>query len=201
MNRFRGLFEKLIISILRISHNWVSGEGDVSLRTNLDGVRANILVGKGAKVRRDAWLSCKDEKSIIEIGEGTGINPYVKIRVQNSGFVKIGKNCSIHSFTVIYGDGGVTIGDKVRIATHVVIVPNDHNFDNLNQDIYEQGLTRKEITIGDDVWIGAGAIILAGVKIGSHSVIAAGAVVTKDVEENTIVGGVPAKVLRKRGKN
>jgi acetyltransferase-like isoleucine patch superfamily enzyme len=188
------------VAVLRLLGRYPKGGGDVSLRAHVEGNIGNIRVAKGAKVRRDVWLSCTDSRSTIDIGPATGINPYVKIRSANGGWVRIGRQCSIHSFSVIYGDGGVTIGDRVRIATHVVIVPNNHNFDDLSKDIYEQGVTRQEIVIGDDVWIGARATILAGVTIGNHSVIAAGAVVTKDVPPDSVVAGVPARIIRKRGK-
>ncbi len=200
MDKLKKALTLPVIWILKSLSKFPKGAGSVSLRTRIDGFARNINVAKGSRVRRDAWLSCNDEKSTIEIGEGTGISSYVKIKVQNGGFVKIGKNCSVHSFCVIYGDGGVTIGDHVRIATHTVIVPNNHKFDDPNKNIYEQGTDRKQIVIKDDVWIGAGVIILAGVTVGAHSVIAAGAVVNKDVPENAIVAGVPAKVIRLRGE-
>lgn len=197
MNLLRRAWTKAAIALIRATRGWPQGGGDISLDAHLDGIRSNMTIRKGARVRRDAWLSCLDEKSTIEIGERTGVSPYVKIRVQNGGYVKIGTNCSIHSFSVIYGDGGVTIGDRCRIATHVVIVPNNHNFSDPTKDIYDQGITRKPIAIGNDVWIGAGAIILAGVKVGDHSVIAAGAVVTEDVPERAVVGGVPARIIKR----
>ena len=61
----------------------------------------------------------------------------------------------------------------------------------------EQGVSTQPVVIGDDVWIGANAVILPGVTIGRHCVVAAGAVVTKDVPDNTVVGGVPAKIIKK----
>jgi acetyltransferase-like isoleucine patch superfamily enzyme len=188
-----------IVSGLRVFSCYPLGEGVVSLRARIDGVPKNIRVGKEARVRREAWLTCQKDSS-INIGEGTSISSYVKIKSTNAGYVNIGKHCNIHSFGVIYGDGGVTIGDHVRIATHTVIVPNNHQFDDANKNIYEQGTERKPIVIKDDVWIGAHVTILAGVTIGAHAVVAAGAVVTKDVPENAVVAGVPAKILRYRGE-
>ena len=73
----------------------------------------------------------------------------------------------------------------------------ESNFEDKEKRIDEQGITTKPIIIGDDVWIGANAVILPGVTIGKHCVVAAGAVVTKDVPDNTIVGGVPAKEIKK----
>ncbi len=198
MSRLRYFLKSIIVAFLRLIEKYPLGEGNLSLRAHVDGFIRNIYLAKGVKVKRDVWFSCVDKDSTIQIGENTGISPYVKIRVQNGGFVKIGKHCSVHSFSVIYGDGGVTIGDYVRIATHCVIVPNNHKFDDPTKNIYDQGLERKEIIIKDDVWLGAGVTVLAGVTIGAHSVVAAGAVVTKDVPEYSVVGGVPAKILKSR---
>lgn len=114
------------------------------------------------------------------------------------GTIEIGKNCSINPYTILYGHGNLKIGNNVLIAAHTVIIPANHNFENVNLLINEQGLTKKGIVIEDNVWIGAGCKILDGVKIGYGAIIAAGALVNKDVEANTIVGGVPAKVIKKR---
>ena len=76
------------------------------------------------------------------------------------GDISIGNFCSINPFSVIYGHGGVKIGDGVRIATHCVIIPANHNFEAIDQFIFQQGETRKGIIIEDDVWLGAGARIL-----------------------------------------
>lgn len=86
------------------------------------------------------------------------------------------------------------IGNGVRISHRVTILSSDHVYINKEIQIHKQGLVSKETIIGDGVWIGCNACILKGVHIGNGSIIAAGAVVTKDVEPNTIVGAVPARV-------
>ena len=101
---------------------------------------------------------------------------------------RIGIHC-----TVI---GPVCIGNHVNLAQGITVTALNHNFSDATKRIDEQGVSTKPVVIGDDVWIGANAVILPGVTIGSHCVIAAGAVVTKDVPDNTVVGGVPAKVLK-----
>ena len=93
--------------------------------------------------------------------------------------------------------GPVTIGSHVNLAQGITITALNHNFEDKNKRIDEQGVSTKPVVIGDDVWIGANAVILPGVTIGKHAVVAAGAVVTTDVPENTVVGGVPAKVIKK----
>ena len=98
----------------------------------------------------------------------------------------------IHS-TVI---GPVCIGSHVNLAQGITVTALNHNFADPEKRIDEQGVSTRPVVIGDDVWIGANAVVLPGVTIGSHCVVAAGAVVTKDVPDNTLVGGVPAKVIK-----
>lgn len=102
---------------------------------------------------------------------------------------RIGLHC-----TVI---GPVTIGSHVHLAQGIIVTALNHNYADPHKRIDEQGISTAPITIEDDVWIGANAVILPGVTIGRHAVIAAGAVVTKDVPGGTLAAGVPA-VLKKR---
>lgn len=92
--------------------------------------------------------------------------------------------------------GPISIGDHVNLAQGVVVSALNHNFQDKSKRIDEQGVSTSPIIIQDDVWIGANAVITAGVTIGRHSVVAAGSVVTKDVPENTVVAGCPAKVIK-----
>ena len=92
--------------------------------------------------------------------------------------------------------GPVTIGNHVNLAQGITVTALNHNFDDVERRIDEQGVSTQPVVIGDDVWIGANAVILPGVTIGHHVVVAAGAVVTKDVPSRTLVAGVPAKVIR-----
>lgn len=91
--------------------------------------------------------------------------------------------------------GPVCIGNHVNLAQGITITALNHNFYDATKRIDEQGIATKPVVIKDDVWIGANAVVLPGVTIGSHAVVAAGAVVTHDVPDNTVVGGVPAKVI------
>lgn len=92
--------------------------------------------------------------------------------------------------------GPVTIGSHVNLAQGITVTALNHNFEDPNKRIDEQGISTTPVTIEDDVWIGANAVVLPGVTIGSHSVVAAGAVVTKDVPPHSLVAGVPAKVIK-----
>jgi acetyltransferase-like isoleucine patch superfamily enzyme len=112
--------------------------------------------------------------------------------------VSIGGHTTLNEFVVIDGSGQVDIGNWVRIAHGASILSSDHEFKNRKMPIAKQELRLGRIVIEDDVWIGAGAKILRGIKIGKGSIVGAGAVVTKDVLPYTIVAGVPAKVIKKR---
>lgn len=105
--------------------------------------------------------------------------------------IRLGKSVSINSNTYIYGRGGVEIGDKVLISTNCSIAAGTHVI-SPNVSILEHASEPLKIVIGNDVWIGANAVIVGGVTIGEGSVIGAGAVVTKDTEPYSINVGVPA---------
>lgn len=194
------LIRKIERLLVKISPRRNEGGGWVSFRARIHGSPGQLRVEKGAFVEEYASLICKGEGSGIGIGAGTFIDPYAELNTTKGGRIQIGKACSIHSFCVIYGAGGVTIGDHVRMATHTVVVGGNHGFDDPEQPIHAQEGTKKGITIGDDVWIGAGVIILDGVTIGPHAVIGAGSVVTKDIPADSIAYGTPANVVRKRGE-
>jgi len=110
------------------------------------------------------------------------------------GDVIIGDHTRIGIYNTIIGP--VTIGSHVNLAQGITVTALNHNFTNTGKRIDEQGITTKQVTINDDVWIGANAVILPGVSIGRHVVVAAGAVVTKDIPDNCIVGGIPARVIK-----
>ncbi|HZY45945.1 MAG TPA: acyltransferase [Anaerolineae bacterium] len=110
--------------------------------------------------------------------------------------ITIGAQCLIGEYNVIRGQGGVTIGDRVYTSPLVQIVAVNHVFDDPHKPFIDQGITALGIVIEDDVWIGSGAVITDGVHIGRGAVVAAGAVVTSDVAPHTIVGGVPAHLIR-----
>lgn len=123
---------------------------------------------------------------------------YGALLMTYGGDITIGECCSINPYSVLYGHGNLTIGNNVLIAGHCLIIPSNHNFSDITKPINRQGETRKGIIIEDNVWIGSGCRILDGVRIGQGAIIAAGAVVNKDVLPNTIVGGVPAKLIKTR---
>lgn len=123
------------------------------------------------------------------------------LRVKSGGdfppFIKVGNNSELGTRCLI--QSGVEIGNDVIMGPDVKIYTKNHNYASLNTPIRTQGESDiNPVIIGNDVWIAANVIILPGTKIGNHAILAAGAVVTKDVPDNAVVGGNPAKVIKKR---
>ena len=115
-----------------------------------------------------------------------------------NGWIEIGKNCSLNPGYVIYGHGGLKIGENVRIAANTVIETSNHRFEDITQPICNQGEKMMGVEIGSDVWIGASGVILDGVKVATGCVIGAGSVVTHSTEAAGVYIGNPARLLRKR---
>ena len=105
--------------------------------------------------------------------------------------------CSIGYNSVLYSYGGIEIGNNV-VTGNVTLVTHGHEYTNVNTPMCKQPMKYGKIVIEDDVWIGSGAIVRYNVKVGKGSIIAAGAVVVKDVQPYTIVGGVPATIIDTR---
>lgn len=140
-----------------------------------------------------------DETVSIKSPNTTTINAHVKINIGVIiwGFrVEIGENTGINPYTIIYGN--VVIGKYNMIAPHVQFHGGNHGFKRTDIPMKLQECTSKGIITEDDVWIGAGAIITDGVRIGEGAIVGAGAVVTKDVPPYSIVGGIPAKIIKYR---
>jgi len=127
-----------------------------------------------------------------KIGRNTIIHQYVVMNGEDQ--IKIGSNVTINPFVHIWGSGGVEIGDDTVIATHVIITSLTHE---KSSSLFRKSLIKKYIKIGNNVWIGSGAIIFPGVTIGDGSIIGAGAVVNKDIPPKSIAVGIPAKIISK----
>ena len=110
------------------------------------------------------------------------------------GDVMIGDHTRVGLHNTIIGP--VIIGTHVNLAQGITVTALNHNFEDPDKRIDEQGVSTSAVIIEDDIWVGANAVILPGVTIGHHSVVAAGAVVTKDVPPHSIVAGVPAKIIK-----
>lgn len=156
-----------------------------------------IVLGESVTLERHARLTANGKNSSIKINEGTTIFPYALLKA-NGGKIEIGRGCSVNDYAIIYGYGGVVIGDDVHIASHAVLVASEHDYQKLGTVNFSLDMQGRGIKIENSVWIGAHAVILDGVTIGTGSVIGAGAVVTRDVAPYSIAVGVPARVIKKR---
>jgi acetyltransferase-like isoleucine patch superfamily enzyme len=112
--------------------------------------------------------------------------------------IKIGNNVGIGEFAYLGGAGGLEIGDDCIVGQYFSCHPENHNHKDLNDAIRFQGVSRKGIKINNNCWIGSKVTVLDGVEIGEGSIIAAGSVVNKSFPKNSIIGGVPAKLIKTR---
>jgi len=186
----RGVFYRLILKM----EGWAAIENNVRLR-----FADQIRLGKGSYLDQGTYLhACP---AGIDIGAGTLVMHGAVLHVYNfrnlpHAGISIGKECLVGEYSVIRGQGGVRIGDRVYTSPFSQLIAVNHVFDDPSRPFVEQGITAEGIVVEDDVWIGSGAIITDGVRVGKGAVVAAGSVVTKDVPPHTVVGGVPAKVIR-----
>jgi len=173
---------------------WVAIERGVRLR-----FADHIRLGHGVYLDEGVYLHACPRG--INIGRNTIVMHGAVLHVYNfrdmphSG-ITIGRDSLIGEYSVIRGQGGVVIGDRVYTSPFTQIIAVNHVFSDPARPFVEQGITAEGIIIEDDVWLGASAVIIDGVHIGRGAVVAAGAVVTQDVEAHTVVGGVPARLLK-----
>jgi acetyltransferase-like isoleucine patch superfamily enzyme len=141
-------------------------------------------------------------RKIVKVGKKTKLHPTVILRQAER--ISIGDNCLINHNNVLQAGkkvGRIIIGNYVHTGANVMMFAFNHGFTSLEIPTIEQDYFDGDIIIEDDVWIGAGSVILPGVRIGKGSIVAAGSVVNKDMPEYSICGGVPAKILKIRTSN
>ena len=148
--------------------------------------------GRGSKIYRSVRMDTPPYRR-FRLGQYSVVESFSCIN-NAVGDVVIGDHTRIGLHNTIIGP--VTIGSHVNLAQGITVTALNHNFKDSDKRIDEQGVTTSPVVIGNDVWIGANAVILPGVSIGDHTVVAAGAVVTKDVPPHCLVAGVPAKIIK-----
>jgi len=146
------------------------------------GAGVTIQIGRRARVDFGRW---------VWIGHGT------KIRC-HEGVVSIGDKTVIGQECTISAYQHVSIGEQCILADRVMLIDFDHNVTEVERPVRVQGIYKRDVRVGSNVWIGHGAQILRGVTVGDNAIVGAGAVVTKDVPANAVVAGVPARVIRMR---
>lgn len=148
--------------------------------------------GNGSKICRWTRMDVLPFNK-FELGSESTIEDFATVN-NGVGDVFIGSRTRIGLGNVIIGP--VKIGNNIMFAQNIVLSGLNHVYEDINIPILDQPVTTSEIIVEDDCWIGANSVVVAGVKIGKHSVVAGGSVVTKDVPSYSIVGGNPAKLLK-----
>lgn len=190
----RGLFLKFFLkksaglvfagTYVKVRHGYqISAGKNLILDDNvsINALSTNgITIGDNVSIARDSILFCTG----VIAHRGTGIT--------------IGDRTGIGARAFLAGQGGITIGNDVITGPNIQVFSENHNFDNLTQTIKEQGVTKQAVIIGNNCWLGGGITILAGVTLGDGCVVAAGSVVNKSFPANSVIAGVPAKLIKSR---
>jgi serine acetyltransferase len=171
------------------------------IRIMLNHWRAQLLRWQGMELGEPRMLGANIDcrpgyragRGKITVAEGIWLEHGVVLHAYG-GFIRIGENGFIGPHTVIYGHGGVEIGDSCLIAMHCRILSSNHAVPPFGTDIRSQPDELRPTRLGRDVWLGAGVTVLGGVTLGDGCIVGAGAVVTKDLPPGAIARGVPAAV-------
>lgn len=189
----------------RVAQNYEYGD-HLDMAKLICYFRLLLLIIRGVKIDKSSvvgpqvslgvrnFLRSSEEISILQnckLEQGVELNPW-------GGSIKLGRNVFIGPYSVIYGHGGVEIGDDTLISMHCSIVSSNHAVPSSGEKIRDKSDILLATKIGRDVWLGAGVKILGGVTIGDGCVVGAGSVVTKDLPCYSVAVGVPAKIIRKR---
>lgn len=189
----RGFFRKPLLN--RVGSKLVIGHG-VKLR-----VKSKMSFGDNVRIGHNTFIDALSTKGLY-LGNGVKIGSNSKILI--TGTVSdlgeglwIGENTNFSENTFFGAAGGIHIGKDVIAGQNVRFHAENHNYSNPNIPIRLQGVNRKGIEVGNNVWIGAGVVFLDGAKVGNNSIVTANAIVNKKFPDNVIVGGVPAVIIKK----
>lgn len=154
----------------------------------------SCYVGPGVSLGPDHTIAMQGRVEVAdscELNQGVELNPF-------GGSIRLARRVWLGPYVVIYGQGSVEVGEQTLVSMHCTILSSNHGVPPLGKLIRETADELLPTKIGRDVWIGANAVILGGVTIGEGAVVAAGAVVNRDVEPGAVVAGVPARAIRAR---
>ncbi len=191
-----GKIFSLLRGLLKV-HKKVFLERNVNFRQH-----KKIIWGKNCRCGRNATLDALSSEGIkfgnnCSIGKNTRIECTGSFAFLGKGFT-CGNNCGLGTDCFYGCAGGIEIGDDVIVGNYVTMHSENHNYSDENIPIRLQGVNHKGIKIGNNCWIGAKATILDGTIIGDGCIVAAGAVVTGKFPDNSIIAGVPAKIIKSR---
>ena len=167
-------------------------------------VRRRFLSPSGRRLRLDGLAFIGPGVTLeigprgrVELGRWSWIGRRAKVRC-HEGVISIGAKTVLGEECTISAYQRVSIGRECVIADRAMLIDFDHTADDVERPIRLQGITKREVRVGHNVWIGYGACVLRGVTVGDNAIVGAGAVVTRDVPENAVVAGSPARVVRMR---
>lgn len=188
-NKLNNILFKLSLKIFhKVKINWF-----VKIKNN-----KNIIIGDNSRILSGCHLIAS--RGRISIGNNVHLNRgNILYAERKNSSISIGNGTEVNDMTGMYSCGKIVIGENTLIGPGVKLIAYNHAFSDSEKNIKDQGLVPGDIHIGNNCWIGANAVILAGVTIGDGAIVAAGAVVVNDVESHVIVGGVPASLIKKRG--
>ena len=161
-----------------------------------------LTIGRNVTLYDDVFIDALSKNGVtlvnnVSIGQRTIIKASGSIAAIGKGFV-IGDGSSFGNDCFVGAAGGVYIGSHVAMGQNVRFHSENHNFGDITKPIYEQGVTNIGITIGNDCWIGAGAVFLDGSSMGNGCVVGANTLVTKQFPDNSVIAGSPARIIRMR---
>ena len=174
---------------------WPFRRSRVNLSTSLSlWSGSKLILRRGARIEALGRVEIF-ERGTAQLGLRVRVARGAELIVTKDATLSIADDVSIGSYCNIRTERSITIGKRVLIAQHVSIIGGQYSFERRDTPIWEQPYVAGDVTLGEDCWIGVGATILSNVSIGVGAIVAAGAVVTKDVADYSIFGGVPARQI------
>ena len=213
----RSLLRLLVHEVVVTFTSWVPGALGLVLRRIgyrwlLGAVGRNVTFGQGVVLRHPAKIRLGDDVMVddlvvldakgetnrgITVGRGAFLGRGTILSCKD-GDITLGDHVNIGFYSEIFSGSTVTVGAYGLFAAYTYLVGGGHEFDRSGVPVVEQARRSQGITLGENVWLGAGAKVMDGVRIGRDVVVGAGAVVTDDLPDGAVAVGVPARVVRRR---
>jgi acetyltransferase-like isoleucine patch superfamily enzyme len=213
----RRLSRLVLHELVTLLSSWVPGALGLALRKVMypwlfGSVGRGVVFGQGVVIRHPAKIHIGDGVTVddlvvldakgtgnrgIEIGDGVFLGRGTILSCKD-GDITLGPHTNLGFHCEVFSGSTVTVGRHGLFAAYVYLVGGGHEFERADLAVVDQPRSSRGITLGDNVWLGTGAKVLDGVRLGSHVVVGANAVVNSDLPEGAIAAGVPARILRQR---